>query len=358
MVKFIILLLLPALTLAKTNINDFRFWSSPQKSRLVLDVSKPVWYQFRQSRTQTEIYINDVNLPKSSFKKLKKYRDNQIKDIRLSRKKSDLILTINHPKTPRVEHFSLKPNSKYPNHRLVIDLYKQSSSKPQIKPKPKQKVIVIDPGHGGEDPGAIGYRGTYEKHITLSIAKQLAQKINQIPGYYAVLTRTADYYVPLTKRVRLAQEQQANLFISIHADAVHDKTARGSSVYTLSSKGANTKFAKQLEQSENASDRFGGVQSFNNDQYLTQILWDYARNDSKTQSHKLAQAIINQLKQIGIVHNERVQSANFVVLKTPAVPSVLIEVAFISNYYDERRLRSKQGQQRIVNAILSGIKQY
>ena len=326
---------------------------------MVLDISKTTWFQVLKQKTHTTIRIKGVNLPQKSFKKLKKYRDTKIQKIHLKREESDLILIVDHPKVNKLEYFTLNPNKKYPFHRLVIDLYHSHTKDSASYIKSNKKIIVIDPGHGGEDPGAIGYKGNYEKYITLSIAKKLTKKINQLTNYHAILTRVNDYYVPLTKRIRLAQKYKADLFISIHADAVHNKKARGSSVYTLSKRGASTKFAKQLEQSENASDKFGGVNNLKKqDNYLKQILVDFSRSNRQKESIQLAQAIINQLKKVNKVHKTTPQKANFVVLKSPAIPSILIETAFISNPNDEYYLTSKIGQQQIVNAIFNGIQQY
>jgi N-acetylmuramoyl-L-alanine amidase len=254
----------------------------------------------------------------------------------------------------------------------VVDLHDQKdqgikaikkSKKPILK-KPTStqhasKIILIDAGHGGEDPGAIGYKRSQEKRITLSIAKKLAKKINATRGMKAVLTRRGDYYVSLTKRIRIAQANKASLFVSIHADAVKSRRAKGASVYTLSERGGSTNFARRLEKSQNTVDQFGIQQkSDSKDEYLNKILWDLSRKDRETQSQKLGTKILQQMKKLGPLHKKVPQKAGFVVLKTPAIPSVLVETAFISNPEEEKRLNSNKEQDKIANAIYQGIINY
>ena len=273
-----------------------------------------------------------------------------------------------------VKSYTLKPNKKYKHHRLVVDLYdkksiavKKKTSKKPIKQKIKKplsaksnkKIILIDPGHGGEDPGAIGYKHSREKYITLKIAKKLAKKINQTKDMKAILTRRGDYYVGLTKRIRIAQANNASLFISVHADAVERRSARGASVYTLSERGGSTKFAKRLERSQNTVNQFGGIENLvDKDKYLNKILWDFSRKDRDIQSQKLGFKILKQMSRIGYLHKKTPQKAGFVVLKTPAIPSVLVETAFISNPNEERRLNNPREQDKIANAIYQGILNY
>ncbi len=347
--------------LAKTTVYDARFWDSPNKTRIVIDISKASAYQVieHKNNQRISIAINDVNFLKKAFLSLKKYRDTRIKKIFPYRKNSKLILDIELKKSLKINYFSLKPNRIYKHNRLVVDLYDKKLPIKTKKIASNKKIIVIDAGHGGEDPGAIGYYRTYEKNITLMLAKQLAKKINKLPNYKAILTRSGDYYVSLSNRIRLAQKTKAHLFISIHADSVANINARGSSVYTLSLKGANTKFVRQLEARENAADKFGGIDKIiNNDKNLNKILWDFSRTDTDEQSYKLANNILKQFKKIAKLHKTKPQKAGFVVLKTPAIPSILIETAFISNPKDERRLNSKKEQKKIISAIMRGVINY
>ena len=222
-----------------------------------------------------------------------------------------------------------------------------------------QKIILIDAGHGGEDSGAIGKNKSLEKNVNLAIARKLVAIINQNKDLNAVLSRSGDYYVPLTKRLTIAQNQKATMFISIHADSVESINAKGASVYTLSEKGNNSKLARQLEESQNVVDQFGGVETvIDNDQFLKNILTDYSRKDREKQSFELAQEIISQLEKIGPIHKKIPQKANFVVLKSPSIPSVLVETAFISNPTQEKRLTNKRQQQKIAQSIYQGIVNY
>ena len=344
---------------AKTTIFDARFWSSPQKTRLVLDISQATSYLLKNSEKQVILTLKNINLPKQTFDKLQNYSDSRIKDIRLKREKSDLTLHFYKLNVSRISDFTLGPNSKYKHNRLVIDLYgKQVKESVKKSKKPQQKIIMVDAGHGGDDPGAIGYNGSYEKNVTLAIAKKLAIKINQLSQYKSVLTRSGDYYISLASRVRLAQKSQVNLFISIHADSVNNHKINGTSIYILSNKGASTKFAKRLEKSENAADKFGGVSSKYQDQYLNEILWDFSRSNRGEQNEKLANQVLKNIKNIGKLHQTAPQKAGFIVLKTPAIPSILIETAFISNIKDERRLNNATQQDKIASAILAGIQAY
>lgn len=356
-ILLVFLLIISQSTWAKLTIHDARFWSAPDKTRLVLDINKKTYYRLKQKGSKVILTINSVNLPKKAFANLQKYHDNRLKKIFIKRNKSDLELLIDVTGIISIKDFTLVPNNKYPHNRLVIDFYGKDT--PIAKPVAiDKKIIFIDPGHGGEDPGAIG-KQSYEKVITLSIAKKLAKKINQSKHYRAILSRKSDYGLRLSRRVRLAQRHQADLFISIHADSAGNKKARGSSVYTLSAKGASTKFAKRLELSENAADQYAGVATRHKiDRHLNNILRDFSRSNRDDQSQKLALAILTQLKKTQQIHKKNPQKAGFVVLKTPAIPSVLVETAFISNYKDEQHLNSKQGQYTITEAIFKGIKNY
>jgi len=214
-------------------------------------------------------------------------------------------------------------------------------------------------GHGGEDSGAIGKNKSQEKNVNLAIAKKLVTTINKNPELKAILTRSGDYYIPLTKRITIAQKEKATMFISIHADSVESSSAKGASIYTLSEKGNNSKLAKQLEQSQNLVDQFGGVETvIDNDQFLKNILTDFSRKDRDIQSQKLAKEILKKLEKIGPVHKIEPQKANFVVLKSPTIPSILVETAFISNPAQEKRLTNSKQQQKIANSIYQGIVNY
>lgn len=219
-------------------------------------------------------------------------------------------------------------------------------------------TIALDPGHGGEDPGAIGRRGSYEKNVVLAIAKRLRKKFEQEPNIRVILTRESDYFVPLHVRVQKARRIQADLFISIHADAFVRSNVRGSSVFALSERGATSAAARWLANKENASDLIGGVNIKTHDKQLASVLLDLSTTAQISDSLKLGKAVLSELGQINQLHKGRVEQAGFAVLKAPDIPSILIETAFISNPEEEARLNDEAYQEQMANAILSGIKQY
>ncbi|MCH9645130.1 MAG: N-acetylmuramoyl-L-alanine amidase [Proteobacteria bacterium] len=355
----------------RTTLHDFRFWSSPERTRIVMDVDPGVRFSIDQQQSQFTLSIRNAKLLKNTYKKLF-FTDQRIKKTRVKRDNTTYQFKFKLHGQYQIKSYTLKPNDKYRHHRLVVDLYDQKNQTAKAIKKPKKslvkdpaskqrsnRVILIDAGHGGEDSGAIGYKRSKEKHITLNIAKKLANKINRTQGMKAVLTRRGDYYVGLTQRIRIAQANQASLFVSIHADAVKSRRAKGASVYILSERGGSTKFARRLEKSQNTADQFGVKQQPNNkDQYLNKILWDLSRKDRDIQSQKLGANILQQMKKLGPLHKKVPQKAGFVVLKTPAIPSVLVETAFISNLEEEQRLNNNKEQDKIANAIYQGILNY
>ena len=222
----------------------------------------------------------------------------------------------------------------------------------------RQITIAIDPGHGGEDPGAIGATGSREKDITLLIAKKLKAKIDEEPGMRALLTRDGDYFIPLHMRVLKARKLQADLFISIHADAFTNPAARGSSVFALSEKGATSASARYLAKKENESDLIGGVSLNVKDPLLAKTLLDLSQTATINDSLKLGKAVLGNIGEINKLHKNHVEQAGFAVLKSPDIPSILVETAFISNPDEERRLNDSAYQDKLVSSILSGIKKY
>lgn len=218
--------------------------------------------------------------------------------------------------------------------------------------------MVLDPGHGGEDPGAVGRRGTREKDVTLAVARLLKSKIDADPNMRGVLTRDADFFIPLGKRVQKARRVQADLFVSIHADAWVKPTARGSSVFVLSERGASSAAARWLANKENESDLIGGVNVDIKDRFLARTLLDLSQTATNSDSRKLAQAVLSELGQVNRLHKPAVEHASFAVLKAPDIPSILVETAFISNPDEERRLRDSAYQDRMAEAILGGIRRY
>ena len=219
-------------------------------------------------------------------------------------------------------------------------------------------IVAIDAGHGGEDPGALGRRGTQEKDVTLAIARKLKERIDRAPNMRAVLIRDGDYYVPLNMRVHKARRVNADLFVSIHADAFIKPHARGSSVFALSERGATSAAARWLARRENEADLIGGVNLDIKDPYLKQTLLDLSQTATISDSLKLGKAVLSQLGEINTLHKASVEQASFAVLKAPDIPSILVETAFISNPEEEGRLRSDAYQNKMADALAQGIKRY
>jgi N-acetylmuramoyl-L-alanine amidase len=219
-------------------------------------------------------------------------------------------------------------------------------------------TIALDPGHGGEDPGAVGASGSFEKDVVLAIAKRLNAKIEQQPNMRVMLTRDADYFVPLQVRVQKARKVQADLFVSIHADAFVEPTARGSSVFALSEKGASSTAARWLANKENAADLIGGVNLRGQDKQLASVLLDLSTTAQINDSMKLARAVLNEIGGINRLHKRSVEQAGFAVLKAPDIPSILVETAFISNPEEEARLTDNGYQDQMAEALMTGIRKY
>jgi len=288
--------------------------------------------------------------------------------------------------------FSLPAIAQY-QHRLVMDLYPTTDEDPlmtflatyekeralppsvarapemsdPVSPRPptdrtpvvsRLVTIALDPGHGGEDPGAIGKRGTYEKDVVLSIARRLKRLLDQEPNMRAYLTRDGDYFVPLHMRVQRARRVQADLFVSIHADAWISPTARGSSVYALSDKGASSSAARWMANKENSADLIGGLNIRHKDRAVAEVLLDMSTTAQIKDSLQLGKSVLTELGGINALHKSRVEQAGFAVLKAPDIPSILVETAFISNPDEEARLVDEQYQQQMAEALIAGIRRY
>ena len=232
------------------------------------------------------------------------------------------------------------------------------------EPKPaapkvmRMTTIALDPGHGGEDPGAIGARGSREKDIVLAVAKRLKAKLEQLPNTRVMLTRDGDYFVPLGQRVQKARQVQADLFVSIHADAFTEPRARGSSVFVLSEKGATSTAARWLANDQNKADMIGGVNLGRHDKQLASVLFDLSTTAQINDSLKLGKAVLGEIGGINRLHKAAVEQAGFAVLKAPDIPSILVETAFISNPEEEAKLKDDGYQEQLANAITKGIKRY
>ena len=247
------------------------------------------------------------------------------------------------------------PKNDAPN---VATVKKNSFDNSDVYSDLREVIVAIDAGHGGEDPGARGATGSHEKDITLAIAKKLKDKIDSQPGMRAVLTRDGDYFIPLHGRVIKARKLQADLFVSIHADAFTNPAARGSSVFALSERGATSASARYLAKKENESDLIGGVSLDDKDPVLARTLLDLSQTATISDSLKLGKAVLGQIGDINKLHKNHVEQAGFAVLKSPDIPSILVETAFISNPEEERKLNDGAYQDKLVNSILTGIKKY
>lgn len=351
---------------APVEVKGVRMWPAPDSTRVVFDLSGPVEHTLFSLSNPDRIVIdiNDTEL-KGGLPKLD-YADSFVKRIRYARRNGDnLRVVLDLRSKVRPKSFLLKPNREYGN-RLVIDL-DDASTKPVPKTeqsvteangRPRDVVVAIDPGHGGEDPGATGPHGTKEKNVVLAIGKRLAALVRKEPGMRPMLTRKGDYYVGLRERTEEARRAHADLFVSIHADFYRNRHARGSSVYTLSTRGASSEAARWLADKENSSDLIGGVSLDDKDDVLARVLLDLSQNASIEASHEVAADVLHDLSKVGPLHRPRVERAGFVVLKSPDIPSILVETDFISNPHEERKLRSSRYQEKLAHAIMKGIQAY
>ncbi|MDC1286355.1 N-acetylmuramoyl-L-alanine amidase [Gammaproteobacteria bacterium] len=264
----------------------------------------------------------------------------------------------------RPRSFELRPDGKS-GHRLVVDLHATNLSPTPIKTnqqarrKPKDHfVIAIDPGHGGRDPGAIGKKGTREKDIALAVGKKMKTLVNRTPGYKAFLTRDADRYISLRNRVKKAREVEADIFVSLHADAFRKSHVKGASVYALSLSGASSEAARWAAKKENASDLIGGISLDDKDDLIASVLLDLSQTATIQDSLELGSDVLSQISKVSKLNNKKVQQAGFAVLKAPDMPSILIETAFLSNPAEEQKLRSPKHQQKLAKAVFSGIRSH
>lgn len=348
-------------------VKDVRLWAGPDSTRVVLDLSGPVKHSVLSLQDPARIAVDledaklaNVNLalPEGrGFAKLLRAGTQGANDFRL-------VIDLAAPATPR--SFSVEPSGAY-GHRLVIDLVQGSAATPPAPLTPvkaaatetgRDIVVAIDAGHGGNDPGSVGKRGTYEKHVTLAIARRLKMVIDNEPGMRAELTRDGDYFLPLRDRMVRARRKQADMFISVHADAFHDRSIVGSSVYTLSVRGASDESARWLADKENAADLVGGVSLDDKDAVLASVLLDLSQSASMSASVDAAGKVMTELMGLGTTTSRGVKHAGFVVLKSPDIPSILVETAFISNPGEEARLLDPKHQQRLAQAIHAGVRTY
>ena len=360
------LLLLTSLQAIAAEVSGFRVWADPVKTRAVLDLDRKTSYKLftleNPHRIVVDLKGSSIDIPLD----LDAEHSGVITGVRYGNPdKQTLRVVFDLKEAAGLKSFLLEPTAQY-SHRLVIDLFARSGTQKssQVKHltdinKPNRNVVIaIDAGHGGEDPGAIGKKKTREKDVVLRIARELKKAIDAEPGMQGVLTRDGDYYVPLRGRYEKARKARADLFVSIHADAFNQRSVQGSSVFVLSARGASSEFARLLADSENASDLVGGVTLSDKDDMLASVLLDLSQSATREASNKVAGDILRALKRTGKTHKNHVGRANFMVLKSPDVPSVLVETAFISNPKEEKRLTEKEFQQNMAKAISRGVRDY
>jgi N-acetylmuramoyl-L-alanine amidase len=342
-ILFLVCCLLAGPALAgQARVDGIRIWAAPDNTRLVFDVSEPVAHSLLILKNPHRVVV-DIDAAKLIPDPTQPGKDDGLlQRVRAAARNGDdlrVVLDLNRQVRPK--SFLLRPNEQY-GHRLVIDLHDAEQS----------------PAHGGEDPGAIGKRGTREKNITLALARRLAARIDREPGMRAVLIRDGDYYISLRKRIRKAREARADLFISIHADAFTKRSVKGSSVFVLSQRGASSEMARLIAKRENEADLIGGVSLDDKDDLLARVLIDLQQSVTYEGSVRFARESLRELGRINTLHKKHVEKAGFAVLKAPDIPSVLVETAFISNPQEERRLNDTAFQERLTAALMKGILRY
>ena len=365
---FLLLLPLSALA-APVEIRGARLWIAPDQTQLVIDADAAIEHKIFPVSAPDRLIIDIPEGRVTGKLPLAEPEDRLVKGVRSGvLANGQLRIVIDLKQGVRAKSFVLEPNERY-GHRLVVDMAPKAialpaagSSPATAKPAtqgPRDLIVAIDAGHGGEDPGAIGVNGTPEKDITLAIARKLANLINRETGMRAHLVRDGDYYLGLYKRIELGRQYDADLFVSIHADAnQQDQDASGSSVFVLSKDGATSTQAKWLAEKENNADRIGGVNAVDKAPELSKLLWEMSKSGTLEFSNLAAQAVLANLSQVGVVHHGKVQKAGFAVLKAPDMPSMLVETAFITNPEEEKRLNSPDYQAKLAGAIMEGIKEY
>lgn len=401
---------------AAVGVLAVRVWPAKDYTRVTLEYDQPISFNQFMVKDPARLVVDlegvELNSVLQNLPNKLTAADPYIKLMRAGRFKPGTVRVVIDLKTEvKPQVFTLKPVGEY-GHRLVVDLYpvqvedpllallenmpkdkpaeaaaqpgggkppEKIAEKPADKPpeqaaekpadksaeKPAEKPVVsrmvtiaLDPGHGGEDPGAVGRGGSYEKNVTLQVARRLKARIDSEPNMRTVLTRDSDFFVPLQQRVQKARRVQADLFVSIHADAFVKTTARGSSVFVLSENGASSTAARWLAKKENDADLIGGVNIGSKDAHLARTLLDLSQTATQADSLQLGKAVLAELGGINSLHRGQVEQAGFAVLKAPDIPSILVETAFISNPEEEKRLNDDAYQEKMANAILKGIKKY
>jgi len=390
-------LLVPRAWAEAAKIASARVWPAQEYTRVIFESNVPIAYELIPLRNPERLVLDlegvDLTPELSQLPARVLPADPYISGVRVGKKTPTTLRVVLDLKSEvKADVFALKPVAEY-GHRLVLDVYpltpvdplmalleserpasgpiasvapptgretrgKAGDAKPAARPGPRRITIAIDPGHGGEDPGAIGPRGTYEKNVALAIAKRLKTLVDAEPNMRAMLTRDDDYFVPLGMRVQKARRVQADLFVSIHADAFFTPQARGASVFALSDRGASSSAARWMAERENAADLVGGVNVKAADATVLRTLLDMSTTAQIKDSLKLGGEVLGQIGKVGKLHKGSVEQAGFAVLKAPDIPSILVESAFISNPEEESKLRDPDYRTRLVEALATGIRRY
>ncbi|MEO6928478.1 MAG: N-acetylmuramoyl-L-alanine amidase [Casimicrobiaceae bacterium] len=373
-------------------IASARVWPAQDYTRVILETPAPIAHRMLVLKNPDRLVLDLDNVGMSNaiaaaFARAQQASDPYLTGIRVGHQSGNalrLVMDLKGDVNPQI--FALPPVAEY-GYRLVIDIYPVTPPDPLMQllasearkhdahsngaqapvarskgapPKPELRpvTVALDPGHGGEDPGAIGARGTREKDVVLAIGSHLQKILDAEPNMRAMLTRDGDYFVPLAQRVQKARRVGADLFISIHADAFRESQARGSSVFALSDRGATSAAAKWLAQKENAADLIGGVNLDVKDPLVARTLLDLSQTAQINDSLKAGRYMLNELQAINALHKGSVEQAAFAVLKAPDIPSILIETAFISNRDEEAKLRDPRQQRRFAESIADGVRHY
>ena len=390
-------LLLPRAWADAGRIASARLWPAQEYTRVILESPAPIPHQLLALKNPERLVLDlpgtELTSELAQLPTRVQATDPFIAGIRVGKKAPTVVRVVLDVKAEvRADAFALQPFAEY-GHRLVLDIYPLTpvdplmallegdrakdaalparplegespargpaqESRASAKPRSRRITVAIDPGHGGEDPGAIGRRGTYEKNVALAIGRKLKTMVDAEPNMRAMLTRDDDYFVPLADRVQKARRVQADLFISIHADAFREPNARGSSVFALSERGATSAAAKWLAQKENSADLIGGVDLDRRDPVLARMLLDLSQTAQISDSLKVGRQVLEGIGTHNALHKATVEQAGFAVLKAPDIPSILVETAFISNPDEELKLRSEHHQQKFAGSIRDGVARY
>lgn len=360
------------------DVQGVRLWRAPDNTRLVFDLSGPVEHSVFTLGAPDRLVIDiPAGQMKASLEQLS-LDNTPIKGVRSAlRTPSELRIVVDLGSRVTPRSFSLPPNQQY-GHRLVVDLYDEGAAPEapavtasaaavppvRVAPSPSARrdvLIAIDAGHGGEDPGALGPRGVREKDVVLAIARELQRQINAEKGFKAQLVRTGDYFIPLRKRTEIARKMGADLFVSIHADAAPRTSASGASVFALSDRGATSETARWLADTENRSDLIGGdggVSLDDKNPMLAGVLLDLSMTASLSSSLDVGQKVLTQMGRVTPLHKRRVEQAGFMVLKSPDIPSILVETGFITNPAEATKLQKASHQQALARSIQQGVRQF